>query len=363
VTLRHTPARPAVLALAALAFAGTATTADASPGPFAPTVISVEQNDTPVDGWGGWLVWSRREADGRFALIARGPDGTGVRLGVPTQEAPFDASVGPGPDGGPLVVYAACANTASATPTGCDVRRIDLATGQDAPVPAASAPGVDERYPAVWGDRIAFARPRSAARPERTGIAVADLDAPSPVAPTIFGTRTEKQGRRRVTAPAYGPRGLDLRGSTIAASWRTAGRGPERWRLVVARGDRAPRTVISATTNRRTLSRLGTPALSSRDVVAPRQRVGSTNRSELVRTTLSGSRVWTLGSGFSDAQSERYGSALSAVTRTTDAQLVVVRRLASDGRLSCRHPLLPDTRGCEILALDAAQQPWRRAKR
>ncbi|MDO9409665.1 hypothetical protein [Patulibacter sp.] len=367
VTSRPSPVRPAALllsavALGALGAVGTAPAA-AAPGPLAPTVLSVEQNDTPVDGWGGWLVWSRRDDDGRYRLVARTPDGTGVQLGVAPQDAPIDAGIGPGPDGTPLVVYTVCKQAATAVPTGCDVRRLDVLTGVDAPVPAASSPDVDERFPAVWGSRIAFSRPASAARPLRTGIAIADLGSTTAVGPTVFGTRTEKRGRRRVASPEYGPQGIDLRRSVVAASWRTAGAGPERWRLIVRRGSSAPRTVVSATTNRRTLSRLGRPALSAHEVVAPRQRAGTTNRSELLRSTLSGKRMWTLGSGFSDAQSERYGSALSAVTRITEDRLVVVRRLASDGRWSCKHPLLPDARGCELLQLDAEAQPWRRVAR
>lgn len=365
VPSRPSVARPAValLPLTLLAGALVPAAASAAPGPFAPSVLSVEQNDTPVDGSGGWLVWSRRDDDGRYALVARRPDGTGVRLPVTPQAAPIDASVGPGPDGEPTVVYAACSAGTAAAPTGCDVRRLDLGTGADAPVPAASSPDVDERFPAVWGTRIAFSRPSAASRPTRTGIALADLDAPTPVAPTIFGARSEKQGRRRVASRSYGPEGIDLQGTTIAASWRTAGRGAERWRLLVKRGASAPRTVVSATTSRRSLTRLGRPVLSSRDVVAPRQRAGRSSRSELVRTTLDGRRTWTLASGFTAAQTERYGSALSAVTRTTEEQLVVVRRLASDGRWSCKHPLLPDARGCELLALDASAQPWRRERR
>lgn len=365
VTIRLSPVRPTVVLLPLTLLAGALLPAGASaaPGPFAPSVLSVEQNDTPVDGWGGWLVWSRRDDDGRYALVARRPDGTGVRLPVTPQAAPVDASIGPGPTGEPTVVYAACTSAASAVPAGCDVRRLDLDTGADAAVPAASSPDVDERFPTVWGSRIAFARPASAARPTRTGIALADLGDAKPVAPTIFGARTEKQGRRRVASPSYGAEGIDLRGTTIAASWRTAGRGPERWRLLVKRGSGAPRTVVSATTSRRSLTRLGRPVLSRRDVVAPRQRAGTSSRSEIVRTSLDGRRTWTLGSGFTAAQTERYGSALSAVTRTGDGQLVVVRRLASDGRWSCKHPLLPDPRGCELLAVDSAAQPWRRAKR
>ena len=363
MTLRPSPVRPLIALLAVAGAAVAAPTASAAPGPFSPSVLSVEQNDTPVDGWGSWLVWSRREADGRYALVARGPDGTGLRLPIAPQGAPIDASIGPGPAGTAVVAYALCAKQTGRTPTGCDVRLLDLATGEDRAVPAASDPAVDERHPAVWGTRIAFSRPRSAKRPQRAGIAIADLAATAPVAPTVFGPRTEKQGRRRVAVPAYAPHGIDLVGTTLAATWQTSGRGAERWRLLVRRGSGSPRTVVSATTNRRTLSRLGRPALTATEVVVPRQRTGRTSRSDIVRTTLDGRRAWTLGSGFTAAQTERYGSALSAVARTAGDGLVVVRRLASDGRWSCKHPLLPDARGCELLALDAATQPWRRTRR
>lgn len=362
MTPRSSPVRPSAVAVVlAVGLAASVAPAAAAPGPVAPTVLSVEQNDTAVDGWDGWLVWSRRDDDGRYALVARGPDGTGLRLPVTPQAAPFDASIGPGPAGTAVVAYSVCAKQTSRVPTGCDIRVLDLATGEDRPVPAASDPGVDERFPAVWGTRIAFSRPASKTRPQRTGIALADLAAPSPVAPTIFGARTEKVGRRRVRLVTHGAQGIDLRGTTVAATWHTAGRGPERWRLLIRRGGGAARTVVSATTNRRTLSRLGRPALSSTEVVVPRQRTGRTSRSEIVRATLDGRRLWTLGSGFTAAQTGSYGSALSAVARPTDTGLVVVRRLASDGRWSCKHPLLPDARGCELLAIESADQPWRRS--
>jgi hypothetical protein len=362
VTPRLSPARSALAVVAVVPALVVTAPARAAPGPLDPTVLSVESNDTPVDGWNGWLIWSRRQDDGRYALVARNASGTGLSLPVTPQDSPIDASIGPGPGGAPTVVYAACTITSTAVPTGCDVHRLDLTTGVDTAVPAASDPRIDERFPSIWGDRIAFSRAVARKHPERAGIAIADVAATAPVAPTIFGTRTEKRGKRRVSSPTYGPQGIDLHGTTIAASWRTAGVGPERWRLIVRKGSRAPRTVVSATTNRRTLSRLGRPVLSATDVVAPQQRAGATSRSELVRTTLDGKRSWTLGSGFTDAQTERYGSALSAVTRTTADDLVVVRRLASDGRWSCKHPLLPDARGCELLSLDAAKQPWRRAR-
>ena len=107
---------------------------------------------------------------------------------------------------------------------------------------------------------------------------------------------------------------------------------------------------------------LGAPALDRGEVVVPALRSGGGARSTLFRATTSGSRTWTLGSGFSPAQTERYGSALSAVALTGDGRMAVVRRLASDGRFGCRSALVRGTEGCELLSVRIADQRWRRVR-
>jgi hypothetical protein len=362
VPLPRSPLAPALVALGCTVVAATpAHAATATPRATpAGTALSVESNDTPIDGWSGWLVWSRRNDQGTYGLVARRPDGVGVALPTEPQAAPIDASIGPGPDGGPLVVYTSCGRPTDRVPTGCDVLRIDPRTGLGGPVPAASSPTVDERFPSVWGDRIAFSTTPRADRPGRAGIAVAPLDGPAAAA-TIFGPRTEVEARGRRKATEYGPQGIDLREGTLAYSWRTT-TSVERWRLYVRRPDEAGsgRSVVRATTDPRTISRLGRPVLSATDVVAPRMRTGAHARSELVRATLGGTRLWSLASGFTAAQTERYGSALTAVARQAAGELVVVRRLASDGRWSCKNTAIPDAQGCEVLQLPADAQRWRR---
>jgi hypothetical protein len=365
VTLPRPQLASALVALAAgvaaIAPASAATAAPASPRATPPAnVLSVEANDTAVDGWSGWLVWSRRDAAGTYGLVVRRPDGVGVDLPVQPQTVPIDASVGPGPDGGPLVVYTVCARPSTRIPTGCDVLRIDPRTGLGGPVPAASSPTADERFPSVWGDQIAFSSTPRADRPGRTGIAIAPIDGAS-VAPTVFGPRAEREPGGSQRATEYGAQGIDLREGTLAYSWRTT-TSVERWRLYVRRATDAGsgRSVVRATTDRRTISRLGRPALSATDVVAPRLRTGARSRSELVRATLGGTRLWSMPSGFTAAQTQRYGSALTAVARQAPGELVVVRRLASDGRWSCKNAAVPETQGCEVLALPASAQRWRR---
>jgi hypothetical protein len=360
-----TPRRPSPLLLAGLLAAAAAATGASAPdaaaadrGPQGASVLSVEPNDTAIDGWGGWLVWSRRADDGTFGLVARTPEGVGVRLPVPAQAAPIDASIGPGPDGGPLVVYARCERPAASPPTGCDVHRIDPRTGVDAPVPSASLPGVDERSPSVWGDRIAFSRSVGRLAARRSGVAVSTLDATAPPKRLIHGPRKERVGNRVRAVRTYTPDGIDLHGTDLAFVWH-AGGVFDRWRLVVRRGATTPKVLLTATSTRTTLRRLGRPVLSAGDVTVPRLRTGTRSRSEIYRTTLGGTRAWSLASGFTGAQTTRYGSALTAVAAPTPTSLVLVRRLASDGRWSCKNAAVAAARGCEILQVDPAAQPWR----
>ena len=185
-----------------------------------PQPLSLERGDTPIDGWAGWIVWSRRNDDGTYGLIARRPEGAAAELPLPRQRRPFDARVGPGPDGGPLVVVSRCATLSGERPTGCDVWRVDPRTGATSPVASASRPDVDERSPAVWGSRIAFQREVRPGDPSRTAIAVAPLDGSAPARTTIAGPRHERRGGRRVAAASYGPGALDLHDRRLAFTWR-----------------------------------------------------------------------------------------------------------------------------------------------
>lgn len=361
--------------LLVLALVGTLAGVPASPAHAAlagPEALSVESGDTALDGWGGWLVWSRRDAGGAFTLVARAPDGTGLALPAPAQRRPYDARIGPGPDGRPLVVYSRCAAPAAQPPTGCDVWRIDPDSGETRAVAAASRPDVDERLPTVWGTRIAFARQERGSRARRVGIAIAALDGPAPRRAVVHGPRNERRGRRPVRARSYGPVGLDLVGRRLAYTWEVRRRsgtvGSLRTALLTgstrAPAVRSAQGLFELPAARGSVSALGSPALgggqsTGLQVLAPVIRTGGGGRSTIVRTTIGGSRAWKLESGFTAGQTERYGSALSAVAWLDDARIATVRRLASDGRYGCRSAAAPGTEGCEVLALRLRAQPWR----
>ncbi len=348
------------VATTTVAAAGAAVaSAETTSGEPQPTVLSVEHYETPIDGWNGWLVWSRRGSDGTYTLIARKPSGEGVSLPVSPQPTPIDASIGPGPDGQPLIVYSECAKP-GAQPTGCDVHRLDPITGNGGRVTAASRSDREERFPTVWGRKIAFSVSLGKSA-SRAGIAVTDLERTTPVGrPTVFGPRTEKTNGKKATLRKYGPRGIDLRGGRLAFSWQGEGRG-DWWSLHTTGTSKSSsgRRLFATQTTSAVVSQIGRPVIGARDVVVPVLRTGGSNVSEIVRTTFSGKRRWTLRGGFSAAQTEHYGSALTAVARTDDRDLVIVRRLASDGRWACVAPTAPDAGGCELLRYADARRAWK----
>lgn len=354
---------PRIVALAAavttfLAIGPAVAAAQTPAADASPTVISVERYETPVDAWADWLVWSRRGSNGLYTLIARKPNGDVVSLPVAPQGGPIDASIGPGPDGWPLIVYSQC-KVSGSQPKGCDVYRLNPVTGNGGRVTAASHPHREERHPTVWGNKIAFSLSVGKG-PSRAGIAVVDLDRTSPAPrPTIFGPRTESVGGKPVPFRKYGPNGIDLRDGRLAFSWRGQGRG-DSWSLQLSgvRKGSAPRQLLTTQTTSSVVSQIGRPAVASNNVVVPVLRTGGTKPSEIVRTSLDGRRRWTLQGGFSAAQTEQYGSALTAVARSNNRELVVVRRLASDGRWACSAPNAPDAGGCELLRYYDASSLW-----
>lgn len=337
----------------------TASAQDGAGAPVAPApaLVSVEQHETPIDGWNGWLVWSRRGNDGRYSLVARNAQGEGIALPVAPQPTPIDASIGPGPDNEPVIVYSQCSSP-GLQPTGCDVYRLNPISGAAGRVTAASRPDREERFPTVWGSRIAFSL-SDARSPTRTGIGVATLDGPAPKRPTVFGPRTERFRGKQVPLRLYGPRGIDLRGGRLAFSWQAQGPS-NRWFLYTGKLNKGRgRQLLATRTTSTVVSQIGRPVVGTSDVIVPLLRTGGSNTSEIVRSSFSGRRQWTLQGGFSAAQTERYGSALTAVARTDDRDLVIVRRLASDGRWACMAASSPAS-GCELLRYADATHAWKR---
>ncbi len=190
---------------------------------------------TPISAHGGWLAWSQRGADGLFALTLRDPQGVVTTAPIAGRTTPFDVDLGPGLDG-LVAAYSRCreevASPGAYLPAdldegnGCDVYRLEIASGTELRVNGVSTRSADETWPTVWRDRIAFVRsydnkptlPYIYARPLAGG---ASERLPG-------GTRNVCSGSgRRVTCTderVSRPYALDLYGKRLAFGWTYAGR-------------------------------------------------------------------------------------------------------------------------------------------
>lgn len=82
-------------------------------------------------------------------------------LPVRPQRVPFDADIGPGPDGAPQIVYSRCSSDGEGgfpvwPETGCDIYRYDLATRSETKLAVRARAGVDTTLPTIWRDRLAW---------------------------------------------------------------------------------------------------------------------------------------------------------------------------------------------------------------
>jgi len=108
---------------------------------------------TPVRTWGAIALLSVRE--GRHFLLAtqRGEEPPIPLPGIAPEPHPFEADIGPGASGSPVIVFARC-RTAGA----CRLMRTTIAGNQEIAIGGSAGVNGFEHAPAVWGDRIAFAR-------------------------------------------------------------------------------------------------------------------------------------------------------------------------------------------------------------
>jgi hypothetical protein len=107
--------------------------------------------DTPIAAHAGWSAWSRLEA-GRYRLVLRDPQGAIVVPSLPTSSRPWDVSLGPDTSGNVNAVYQRC------TSRGCDIRRLNTATGREDRLDTVSSPSFREATPALWRSTVAFTR-------------------------------------------------------------------------------------------------------------------------------------------------------------------------------------------------------------
>src|SRR5687767_14971279 len=72
-------------------------------------VVAAVDAPTHVSGYAGGLVGSGRDPGaGQFALMYTDPAYPAAALPVPQRSVPFDADLGPGPDGTAWIVYSRC---------------------------------------------------------------------------------------------------------------------------------------------------------------------------------------------------------------------------------------------------------------
>jgi hypothetical protein len=101
----------------------------------------------------GVLMWSRRDPGGRHHLVQR--VGAVVSdAAVASSAHPFDPDLGPADKGRVVAVYERCRTAFR----GCDVYRLEVASGRERRIRGVSTRGASEFGASVWGERYAFVR-------------------------------------------------------------------------------------------------------------------------------------------------------------------------------------------------------------
>jgi hypothetical protein len=159
--MRSVPLAALVVALMSLALA---TTAPAAPPPAIPGIAA----PTPVAAYGDRVVFSLPDGAGGYRLVQRIGAGPVTPLPVAPRRVPFDVDLGPTGGGHVLAVYSRCATEAAWSGTsgvppyklgrGCDVYRLDLATGAETRYTRVNASDASEYWPTYWKGRLGFAR-------------------------------------------------------------------------------------------------------------------------------------------------------------------------------------------------------------
>jgi hypothetical protein len=108
---------------------------------------------TPVRTWDATALLSVRIGD-QFRLATQRGAGPPIPLpGIAPAAHPFEADIGPGAGGSPVIVFVRC-RTAGA----CRLMRTTLAGNEEVSIDGSAGVNGFEHAPAVWGNSIAFAR-------------------------------------------------------------------------------------------------------------------------------------------------------------------------------------------------------------
>lgn len=180
------------------------------------TLASVSRS-TPVNIYGGVVIWSRYRGEGRYELVAW-RNGRARPVPIQTRRVPFDADLGPDRNGRTVVVYSRCREEdfTTLTPRGCRLYAFDFHTRKERRVRGTSRDRFSETTPAIWRDKVVFARYRD---PERREAPVTD----SIHARSDGGRRWRVSGGTQSGGsagdPDAGTNVMDLRGQTVAFDW------------------------------------------------------------------------------------------------------------------------------------------------
>lgn len=188
------------------------------PAARADTTIATLDGPTPVRSFAGTAILSLRDGpDGPYRLaVVRGNAAPRVLPGVAPSRTPFDADIGPGPGGAPVIVFRRC----PAAPGRCHLWRTTPTGGGERLIAGAASTGGSESAPTVWGHRLAFARSYGQGSEQ---VYVRDLDAPGSVRstrlPGVPSRVCEDGAACRAITDGRVPE-LELRGTRLAQSVR-----------------------------------------------------------------------------------------------------------------------------------------------
>jgi hypothetical protein len=249
----------------------------ASPA-FGAAVIADSGAPTTVSRHDDVAAWSRPAEGGGHELVVREGGGKPRVLPVERRGVPFDADVGPGPDGGTVIAYSRCETepkaldetapmVAHVTGRGCDLFLYDLDARAERRLDGASTAGASEVLPSVWRDEVAFARVYER-RSGRSG------SLPYLYRRPLDGSRGSQRqpGGARGGSGLPGPTALDLYGRHLAFAWvwSRGGRGQSELRLdTLGRGP----LVVGRTGWRDSVARYLTPHGSRGRIAYGLQRV------------------------------------------------------------------------------------------
>lgn len=213
---------PASLAAVVVVGLVGATPAAGQTPPKSTTTLSVESRDTRLAAYDGSLLWSSYEPRLRRYALKALVDGVVQKLPVRTRRIPFDADLGPGPDGRLNAVYSRCSNEkeqqVAASPAqevlnrrGCRLWRFDFGRRRETRIDTSTPRAASDFRPTIWRGRVAFGRLSSG-----SGV------------PRLYVRSGSKGQVRRVRKPRTRLSGaatiylarLDLRGDRLISSWQ-----------------------------------------------------------------------------------------------------------------------------------------------